>query len=380
MGGVVGGGGTGAGGMGPDMRMSAMDAERVNSEIRRRSLANGFGLHYLTMGEEDSYSAMVSPVQFSPSVTLEDVMAMPPAVQMMAGYGGAMMGHYNTAPGTQQHQQTSGPSSIMMAAPASPVMAMPQGNRLSQQQQSLQPMTDVNMGPGPGPPRGTFWSYSPYNNDEGGPRLGDEPEIDGESPPLASPQIAPTHFPPAAQATATSATGAVVEASNLGTLEKPPAGHGGMVPSKFPENIYSSSGFNMLDILVSMNFISCSRAYTQTLHSDYRPRMCFIFILVSYSRFWNGLLTFFGFNSGALQTGQTLRSTSEQWISPAPLWSPMSESTTTRSSIAVRHLSVSQDTQSTRSSAAIVDSFRRPMETLFGDRSGSIATRGPWRI
>lgn len=276
-------GGVGVGGGGPrgipDMRtMSTSDAERVNSEIRRRSLANGFGLDYLRMEEDDTYSAMVSPVQFNPSVTLEEVMGMPPAaVQMMAaGYGGALMGHYNT-PGTTQ--QTSGPSPIMMAAPASPAMTMPpQRNRLlQQQQQSLQPMADVNMGSGPG--RGTFWGHSPYSYDGGGPRLSDEPENDLESSPLASPHIASTSFVP----TATTTTGAVVEQSALGTLEKPP---GGMVPSKFPENVYSSSGFNMLDILVSMNFIFCSRAYIYiTLHirrNIFHSLGCFFFNFLSF--------------------------------------------------------------------------------------------------
>ncbi|KAI5806313.1 tuber borchii white collar-1 [Geopyxis carbonaria] len=218
--------------------MDAIVAESVK-EMRRRSLANGFGLDYLTMGDDEPYSNLVSP-SFSNShlasaqsqlsgvpTTLDDVMDMNTPVQSdigMLSYGGAMsaaemqptLSIYSASQGSMTPRQTdASPVSTLMSPsmPSTPTVSMGPSPLLSRRTSSMTgpPSSDMNLalGHGPGPP-----SADALSNDQ---------------PMTANTKTGPTP-----------------------------------VASIFPENIYSSSGFDMLDILINIGAVDMSCAFVVT--------------------------------------------------------------------------------------------------------------------
>ncbi|KAI5855294.1 tuber borchii white collar-1 [Tricharina praecox] len=197
--------------------MDAMVAER------RRSLANGFGLDYLSMGEEDSFSSMVSPTftssRMSVPTTLEDVMDMsapvPPVMSMLA-YGTTMsaqdmqasMSMFSNRTGsiTPRASLPSPVDSLMPSVPTSPAVSI-----VHRPQRSLSSTTvasDITMGQGP-----TQRSM------------------------IEQPLDHSTRSPDNSQS------------SELLTMHPKHSNSQMPAPSIFPENIYSSSGFDMMDIL-----------------------------------------------------------------------------------------------------------------------------------
>lgn len=237
----------------------------VNHDMRRRSLAaGGFGLNYLTMGDEDGYSSIVSPSAYSASplgptqaaagrsdvpATMEEVMGLPP-VQQDIMMGNMTYASQLSAPDmatsimyatTQATMPTSsGPSPIMMAAPNPSLGGIPRHHSAVT---PLPPSMGMNglseaklsMGQGPGPPvQGKYWRAPPrYHYANGDRRLShgiDAMIGEQSSPPIPEPQP---------QQPVTS-----VVNKQIGPGPVP-------APSIFPEGVYSSSGFDMLDILVS---------------------------------------------------------------------------------------------------------------------------------
>jgi len=218
---------------------------------RRRSLANGFGLDYLSMGEEDSFSAMVSPTfpppRMSVPTTLEEVMDMsapvPPGMSMLA-YGSAMsaqdmqasMSMFSNRTGsiTPRASLPSPVDSLMPSVPTSPAVSL--AHRPQRSLSATTVASDITMGQGstqrsmieqpldhsstrsPGMYGQRGISYASYDDNVtyGYPDTGTSPE-----------QLLTMH----------------PKHSNA----QMPA------PSIFPENIYSSSGFDMMDILVNID-------------------------------------------------------------------------------------------------------------------------------
>jgi hypothetical protein len=189
--------------------MDAMVAER------RRSLANGFGMDYLTMGDDDSYSAMVQStfpmprlVPSGPSplgipTTLQDVMDMT-APAPSVGMG--MFGPEPAMPGSSEMQPPNMSMFMNRTDNLTPGVA-------SQQPDNLASSSAMSMGPPPSNP-------SPV----------DETML--EQPSRSVPDMM---------------SGSEPQTINI----KPSASHQ-PTPSIFPGNIYSSSGFDMLDILVNI--------------------------------------------------------------------------------------------------------------------------------
>lgn len=127
---------------------------------RRRSLANGFGLDYLSMGDpDDSYSAMVSPTfstgrmsrasaSLGVPTTLDDVidMSAPVPPGMMMGFGTmsspemqSTMSLYTTRTGslTPRASHPSPVDSLMPSVPTSPAMSIVHRPSSSSQQRTL---------------------------------------------------------------------------------------------------------------------------------------------------------------------------------------------------------------------------------------------------
>lgn len=216
-------------GSGSGADMDAMVAER------RRSLANGFGMGYLSMGEEEAY-AMVSPAFAPPRMpptgvptTLGDVIDLSDSGMMgyttVAPDMQASMSMYSNRTGSITPRATiSSPvESIMASVPPSPVLvhrpqrslsnAAPQD--MNMQQPSIdQPMVDQNSRSIPG--MCCLPGFTNYDNVTYG--YSEMVQSSGQPLTIHAKQTQPQAMPPV---------------------------------SIFPEGIYSSSGFDMLDILVN---------------------------------------------------------------------------------------------------------------------------------
>jgi hypothetical protein len=222
---------------------------------RRRSLANGFGLDYLTMGDEDSFSAMVSPTYPPPRLqsgsaslgiptTLEDVMDMStpgPPVMNMLGFGTGMsttdmqhsMSMFSNRTGslTPRASISSPVESLMTSVPSSPAVSI-----IHRQQQrpmsSTTAASDVTM-------QGHSQSAL------------DQSQFDQSSRSIPGMYCSRGFI--ITYDNVTYGYPDMVPSSEQGLTIHPKQSHSQMPqPSIFPENIYSSSGFDMLDILVTM--------------------------------------------------------------------------------------------------------------------------------
>jgi hypothetical protein len=251
----------------PDDANSSADMEAMVAD-RRRSLANGFGLDYLTMGDEDSYSAMVSSTYPPPRLqsgsaslgiptTLEDVMDMntsgPPLMNMLA-YGqmsppdmqhSMSMFSNRTGSITPRASISSPVDSIMTSVPSSPAVNVMH----RQPQRSMSTASDVTM-------QGNSQSAL------------DQSQFDQAS------RSIPGMYCSRGYNTYDNVTYGypdMVPSSDQGLTIHPKQSQSQMqpAPSIFPENIYSSSGFDMLDILVTMTPTSgtfpCADCWNRTV-------------------------------------------------------------------------------------------------------------------
>ena len=230
----------GTGGEDIDLESGGADMDAIMEnvkEMRRRSLANGFGLEYMSMGEDESFQPMVSPTYHPHSMagpgqqqlenvgaptTMGGVMEMNnqplPEDMGMMGYGGAMSGPemqslYASSPGNMTPRQSDRSPGVLSSS------------------SSIPPTPTPTMGPTPHMSRGPS-SMGPQHGSVSGKRLYRWPdqELNGwESDIVPSDHSInkPGPMPP----------------------QPPPA----PVPSMFGENAYSSSGFDMLDILVNIS-------------------------------------------------------------------------------------------------------------------------------
>jgi hypothetical protein len=251
----------GGGGFGQsDDTNNGADMDTMVAE-RRRSLANGFGLDYLSMGDEDSFTAaMVSPTFPAPRMsrgsvsvgvrtTLDEVMDMtapvPPGMSIL-GFGAMSapemqpnMSMYSNRTGsiTPRASHPSPVDSLMTSVPTSPAISI--GNRLPQRSLSTAASSDMAM---QGHTQSALDQSMIDRSTRSIPGMCCSRGFTFDNVTYGYPDMVPSSEQP-------------LTLHSKQTHSQTPA------PSMFGENIYSSSGFDMLDILVNITPFFKSRCW-----------------------------------------------------------------------------------------------------------------------